>query len=387
VSAITLTTVKTLAPGEAIWDDAVRGFGVRRQKKAASYIIKYRAAGGTQRLYTIGAHGRWTPDTARKEARRLLGLVASGADPASQKADARREANNTLRGVIDSYLRVVQQKPRTLADTRRYLLDEWKPLHSHPIASIRRRDISLRVAEIAESRPVIAIRARAALSAMFSWAIREGYDIPANPVLGTNCPPEPASRTRALADAELRSIWRACTDDDFGRIVRLLILTGQRRDEIGGLRWSEIEPAGLRLPATRTKNAREHSLPLVPAARALLPPRRDGDFIFGAGPRRRGDPPRGYSGWTKSRQALDARIASVGARPLEPWVIHDIRRSVATGLAELGVHPHIIEAILNHVSGHRAGVAGVYQRARYSDQMQSALARWADHIAALVTGE
>jgi integrase len=175
--------------------------------------------------------------------------------------------------------------------------------------------------------------------------------------------------------------------DDYGRIVRLLLLTAQRRDEVGSMQWAELDTfSGLwTLPSARTKNHREHSLPLVPAALALLPHRRNGrDFLFGEGPRRSGDPHRGFSGWSKSKTALDARIAEALGESLPHWTVHDLRRSASTVMADrLGVLPHIVEAILNHVSGHRAGVAGVYNRARYATEMREALQRWAQHVAAL----
>jgi integrase len=208
---------------------------------------------------------------------------------------------------------------------------------------------------------------------MFNWAIREGYDV-ANPVQGTNKPAQPKSRERVLTDAELKAIWNGCDDDDYGRIVRLLMLTGQRRDEVGGMCWSEIVGDRWTIPGARTKNHREHQLPLSAFALALLPDRRQGrDFIFGDGPRR------GYSGWSKSKARLDARIGVSG------WVVHDLRRTVATGMADrLGVLPHVIEAVLNHVSGHKSGVAGIYNRARYSAEISDALERWSEHLSVIV---
>ncbi|MCW2356928.1 integrase [Bradyrhizobium elkanii] len=226
------------------------------------------------------------------------------------------------------------------------------------------------------------------LSSMFNWAIREGLDIAANPVLGTNRPAQPSSRERVLTETELSAIWWASGDDDYRRIVRLLLLTAQRRHEVGSMQWAELDTSsGLwTLPGTRTKNHREHHLlPLVPAALALLPPRRDSrDFLFGNGPRRSGDPHRGFSGWSKSKAALDERIAEALGEPLPHWTVHDLRRSASTVMADrLGVLLHIVEAILNHVSGHRVGVAGVYNRARYAAEMREALERWAKHVAAL----
>ena len=401
LASITIRTVQALAPGEALWDaghkEAVRGFGVRRQRDQATYVLKYRVF-GRQRFFTIGPHGSpWTPEKARREAKRLLGLVADGKDPADTKVQASLQAADTLRKVADQYLEVAKkkQRPRTHSEIARYLLTAWKPLHSLSVFKISRRHIAARVADIAtEQGAVSAARARTALSTMYNWAIREGLDIPANPVHGTNRPEQPKSRERVLSYGELAEIWQACGDDDYGRIVRLLILSAQRRDEVGGMRWQELDTEAGQwfLPSARTKNHREHVLPLVRDALALLPHCRIGrDHIFGDGPRREGDQHRGFSGWSKSKAALDARILAArkmvdaGAKPLSHWTVHDLRRTAATVMADqLGVLPHIVEAILNHVSGHRAGVAGVYNRARYQAEMRQALERWGAYVSDIV---
>jgi integrase len=394
VSSVTIRAVQALKPGDTIWDadhrEAVRGFGVRRQRDQATYVLKYRQF-GRQRFVTIGPHGApWTPELARKEAKRLLGQVAMGKDPAEEKAKARLQAADTLRNIADQYLRDAKQrlKPRTYSEIERYLSANWKPLHSMSVFQITRRHISARIADIALAHGAVsAARARTALSSMFNWAIREGIDIAANPVLGTNRPAQPGSRERVLTDTEISAIWQACGDDDYGRIVRLLLLTAQRRDEVGSMQWAELDIfSGLwTVPSARTKNYREHSLPLVPVALSLLPYRQNGrDFLFGHGPRRSGDPHRGFSGWSKSKAALDARIAQISGAPLSHWTVHDLRRSASTVMADrLGVLPHIVEEILNHVSGHRAGVAGVYNRARYATEVREALERWAEHVTAL----
>jgi integrase len=377
---INLSTVKTLEPGATLWDRSLKGFGIRCQHDAASYIIKYRI-GARQRMYTIGRHGSpWTPDLARKEALRLLALIVSGTDPADARAQHALASAQTFRAVADRYLAFARQrqKTRALQDTTRYLLKAFRPLHPMPIATIERHHITSRVAELESTMGATsALRARSALSAMFSWAIREGYKLTANPVQGTNKPQAAPARERVLTDAELRAIWLACGDNDYGRIVRLLMLTGQRREEIGALCWSEITGDAVTFPASRTKNAREHCIPLTPAALALLPAPKEGrDFLFGHRPI--SGVVRGFTGWAWSKAALDARCG------VTDWRLHDLRRTCATGLGELGVLPHIIETILNHVSGHRAGVAGVYQRAKYSGEVRDALTRWSDHIERLV---
>lgn len=207
--------------------------------------------------------------------------------------------------------------------------------------------------------------------------MREGI-VDANPVLNTNRHPESGPRERVLTDNELRAIWKATsTGDQYSAIVRLLLLTGARRDEVGSLRWSEVDldAATISLPGDRTKNSRPFDIPLTPAALSILenqPGRPDRDFIFG---RRE----RGFSGWSKAKAELDRQVQ------LAPWRLHDLRRTMSTVMHDrLSVQPHIVEAVLNHVSGHRSGVAGVYNRATYAAEKAAALARWADHVLAVV---
>jgi integrase len=399
---ITVRTVQALKLNETIWDanhkEAVKGFGVRRQRGDAVYVIKYRTF-GRQRFVTIGRHGSpWTPEMARREAKRLFGLVAAGKDPQAEKAEARDKAADTLHKVAKDYLKHAKkkQKSRSYSETERHLLINWKPLHKASVFHIHRRDVAARLSELETKRGVVtAARARAALSAMFNWAMREGFDIPANPVFGTNRPAEPKSRQRILVDSELAEVWSACRDDDHGRIIKLLALTGQRRDEVGGMRRSEVDENKKlwTIPGSRTKNHREHIVPLSNSALALVAAslrRTNRDYVFGEGPRRNGDDQRGFSGWSKAKAALDQRIleARQQADPKAKrllWRLHDLRRTFATVIADrLGILPHVVESTLNHVSGHKAGVAGVYNRAHYETDVRDALTRWAAHIKTIV---
>jgi integrase len=158
------------------------------------------------------------------------------------------------------------------------------------------------------------------------------------------------------------------------------MLTGARPSEVGGMCWNELNlDAGTwDLPAARSKNHRAHCLQLPAPALAIVRQveSRGRDQLFGA------RSVNGFSGWDNAKAALDRRLGvQVG-----PWQLRDIRRSVATGMADLGVAPHIIEACLNHYSGHRAGTAGVYNRSRYDQEVTAALARWNAHVVALVEG-
>jgi integrase len=173
-----------------------------------------------------------------------------------------------------------------------------------------------------------------------------------------------------LTQEELRQLWRSLGDDRFSEIVRLLLLTGQRRNEVGKLQWSEVDLARklIMLPPERVKNGRAHEVPLSAQALAILarlPRRNSSEFIFAE---------RGFNDWDRAKQELDQRAG------IADWRLHDARRTCATGMAEIGVLPHIVEAVLNHQSGHKSGVSGVYNRAKYSGEMRSALQLWADHL-------
>jgi hypothetical protein len=201
--------------------------------------------------------------------------------------------------------------------------------------------------------------------------MKEGL-VDSNPVIATNRHGANKPRERVLTMGEIAEIWHASGNGPYGAIVKLLILTGQRRTEIGSLCWREIDvPARLiRLPGERCKNHRPHDVPLSdPAMELMQATPRVGEFVFGT-------TPIGFSPYADGKHDLDERIAIArGPEPMPPWVLHDLRRSVATHMAEIGVQPHIVEAVLNHTSGHKNGVAGVYNRATYVEEKRQALCR------------
>jgi integrase len=369
------------------FDDTLPGFGVRlRQGGKAVWVVQYRLAGRTRRE-SLGDTRKIELEAARKVARRKFAEVTLGGDPLADKAEAQLRNKLTLKALTERYLAF--KKPNLRANTynadKRYLTTHWEPLHNWPLHSIKRRDVAARLWKIIEHHGAIAAsRARRTLGTFFGWAMREGL-VDENPVIGTNDPATGTpSRDRVLQQDELRAIWKACRDDDFGRIIKLLMWTGARRDEIGGLRWSEIDldKGTLDIPSSRTKNHHPLMLSLPEAAVAVLrdaPRRESREYVFGG----RGG---AFSAWSYSTLALGARIAENEGSAVAPWRIHDIRRTVATGMAEVGVQPHIIEAVLNHRSGHKGGVAGVYNRATYEREVRSALLVWADHLKSIVEG-
>jgi integrase len=365
--AVGKVTISSIAKLQGwLWDTAVNGFGARRQTNGCFYYVRYRH-NGVQSVHSIGRHGALTPDTARAKAKQLLGAVAGGNDPFAQAL-----GEESFAAAVDRYLerKRASLKANSFSDIKRYLRRHSAPLHSFRLAQIDRRKIAALLGEIeTKSGPVSRNRARSALSAFFAWCIAEGL-LESNPVAGTVKAGENESRERVLTRDELHQLWRSLGNDRFSDIVRLLILTGQRRNEIGHLQRSEIDLAcqQIVLPASRVKNGRQHCLPLSRQALAILERqarRNSSDFLFGK---------RGFWSWNKAKAALDQRLS------IAPWRLHDLRRTCATQLGELGIQPHHIEAILNHYSGHRAGVAGTYQRAKYEGEMRSALQKWADWI-------
>ncbi len=395
---LTAATIRTLTlpagKGDHVFFDAdLPGFGLRlREGGSKTWVVQYAIAGKTRRMM-LGSVAMLDPGKARETAKDLLAQVRLGRDPAGEKATARAKAAETFGALLPRFLerQRARLKPRSLQEVERHLVAHARPLHGRPIEAIDRRAIATRLAEIAKaSGPAASNRVRTSLSAFFSWAAREGY-VDANPAAYTNKAIENGSRERVLADDELAAIWRAAGDGQYGAIVKLLMLTGARRDEIASLCWSEVDldAATITLPPARTKNRREHVIPLPEQALAILAeqPRRlqsDGaarDLIFGHGQR-------GYQDWSGSKADLDARIATVRKGRALDWTLHDFRRSLSTALHErFGVPPHVVEAILGHVGGHRGGVAGIYNKALYLDERRRALQRWADHIEQLVSGK
>jgi integrase len=360
------------------WDDRIAGFGIRlRAGGSRNWIYRYRI-GSKQRSVILGSTTSVPLAVARKNASTLEAKVRLGEDPALDRQNAKLEADNTFGVLAAQYLeaRKSEWRTNTHKDNERYLIRYSKPLHRVPITAVSQRNVANLLTGVAkDAGDVAANRLRAALAAFFGWVMREGIRLPDGNVAAYTNKREEKSRERVLSNAELKAVWNACADDDFGAAVRLLVLTGQRRTEIGSLRWDEIGDDEITLAASRTKNGRVHVVPLSEQARTILNRlRRDGrESAFG----RRGQ---GFGDWARGKAALHA-IAKVA-----DWTLHDLRRTVATRMADLGVQPHIIEAVLNHVSGHKSGVAGIYNRATYDKEKREALNLWAEHVMALVEG-
>ena len=375
--------LKDHATEAIVFDDDVPGFGIRlRAGGSRTFVFQYKL-GGKQRRLTLGPVTALDLGKARDAARDLYAKVRLGSDPAGEKAQARLKAGETFEATTAHYLQRQQAtlRPRSHAQVRRHLTLYTRPLHRLGLEKIARRDIAACIASVrTNSGLVTGNRVRASLSAFFTWCMGEGFAA-TNPVIGTNRGEE-KPRERVLNSTELRLVWNALRDDDTGAVMKLLMLTGQRAGEIAGLCWSEIRDDAIMLPGERTKNHRPHTVPLSQAVRDIITKQqhREGrDLIFGREGR--------YNGWHYGTAAINKRIAEVTGRSLPHWTPHDLRRSFATHAAGIGIQPHIVEACLNHVSGHKAGIAGTYNRAVYAAEKAAALETWGAHVMALVRHE
>ena len=364
------------------WDDDIAGFGLRIRKGGSRvWVYRYRI-GKKQFSITLGDAAAVPLPLARENAARCQAQIKLGGNPAADKATARIETNISTEGLIDQYLdtRKSELRANSLREVKRHLLSHAKSLHGLPIGVVSQRVVASLLDAVAESSGnVTANRVRASLSAFLAWVIRQGVTLPQGNVASHTTVRKEKSRDRVLSDAEIKTIWQNLDDSDHSHITKLLLLTGQREAEIAALRWDEVWGDRIVLPGERTKNKRAHVVPLSAPAQAILEKLRVAGrtLVFG-----RNDS-HGFRGWSIAKGRLDKRIAN-GGSPLSHWTLHDLRRTVATKMAELGVQPHIVEAVLNHVSGHRAGVAGIYNRASYATEKREALNLWAGHVLTIV---
>ena len=376
-----------------VFDDACPGFGIRKFASGKAYYFVKFTAGTTQRKLSLGRVVPGTLSEKRRRASEILTRARAGQDVVAEKQIAKVKQTITLGELVPLYLNARESELRASSymDAVRHLERYWLPLHKVAVEAIERRQVVRVLDDIADEHgKVAADRARTALGTFFAWAIDRGY-LDNTPVHHIQRRAPIAKRDRVLTEAELVEVWEACQDDDYGKIVRLIIMTGQRRAEIGDLQKAELDRTKrvIELPPERTKNALSHLVPLSDAALEILTDvhdREGREHLFGDGSR-------GFQGWSKAKAALDERILSTRleadpkAKPMPPWILHDIRRSVVTHLHELGfAPPHVVEAIVNHVSGHRAGVAGVYNKALYLSERRRALDLWGSHVTNLVDG-
>ena len=353
-----------------------------------SWAVRYRHADRTRKM-TLGSFPAVTLAQARESGAAALRAAAAGNDPGQANIEKHRIAvpdviEATVADFFERHCRR-SNKPRTAEETERlfklHVIPAWK---GRTVQSIARRDVLDLLDDLVDAgKPVAANRTLTAVKTFFTWCI--GRDIiTASPAAAVKKPTAERSRDRILTDLELRAVWQAAKSlcGPFGALVKLLILTGQRRDEVAAMRWDEInlQTRTWTLPAARTKNKRQHDIPITDAMLAIL----------NAQPRIKGcayiltnDGKTAASNYGKSKRALDALLPP----DMPHWVLHDLRRSCASGMARLGVSLPIIEKVLNHVSGSFGGIVSVYQRHDFAGEKRAAMDAWAKHIMGLTEDE
>lgn len=387
------------------WDSQLPGFGLRvgaprpgvadggRRTWQAMYRVRGKLVRET--LGTVAAIPK--VDAARDLARESMQKAQAGVHPVEdrQRAAQRAEAaaarkRDTLAAAIDRYLSryaVKRMRPDYFKETKRTLDRDVKPaLGVRPIREITRRDIrELIEAVVDRGSPSHANHVLAYLRAMLNWAVSNDL-LEANPCDGLKMPAPLVERDRALSDDETRLFWLGCDAIGwpFGPLFKLLLLTAQRRDELAQATWAEfdLDKALWTLPRERTKNDKAHVVHLSVGAVDLLralPGLGDKGYLFtttGTSP---------VSGFGRARERLAAAIADLnGGEAIEPFTLHDLRRTAATGMAGLGIAHHVVDRVLNHTAGAISGVARIYNRHEYSAERRAALEAWACHVERLV---
>jgi integrase len=389
---------------------------------AKSWAVRYRH-GGKTRKNTLGAYPALELGEAREEARRALQRVQKGADPAREKKIERARAadgSNEFGAIVRQFIIKYQApKNRSWKGTARllgYVPDKTKPECANDpatyvalagslvsksrwgdrkISDIHRSEIRIALEDVTQrgsvktrvggnrrGAPIAANRLLAALRKLFNWALERDL-VATNPCAGVRPLAAERSRDRVLSDDELGAVWNAAVNAGwpFGPVMQLLILTGQRRDEVAEMRWSELDLKSKQwsLPRGRFKNDNGHDVPLSEAAIDILkavPAINGSEFVFTTTTGRTA-----VSGFSKVKERFDTNVG------FDDWRIHDLRRTVASGMARLGIALPVIEKVLNHTSGSFRGIVGVYQRHSFADEKRLALDAWAAHVMRIVMGK
>ena len=374
-----------------VFDDEQRGLGVRVTKGGGkTYLAQYTIAGSKRRI-PLGSCSAISLAAAREAVQAILGDVAKGRDPAVERKRAVHEAKEkaeaeaqTLGLLIDRWEagHLAGKRSGYAAEATRALRFAFKKHLTSPAANLTPKAVKATLNAIVDDGKKATARLTGAYGrACYGWAISKDLLVE-NPFAGLKLVVV-ASRERVLSDEELVAVWDATKGPGpFNAIVRMLILTGQRRAEVAGMTRREIAPdlSTWTIPENRTKNGIAHIVPLSPQAQTIIRSTHrttmaDGEpeFVFRG---RAG----GFNGFSKAKTALDEDGG------VADWRLHDLRRTMATGLQKLGVRLEVTEAVLNHIAGSRAGIVGIYQRHDWADEKRAALNAWGEHVAAIVEG-
>lgn len=387
---LTEAKIKALGPpdkGQAEYcDTLVPGLRIRIGVSGAkSFVLRKRVA-GKYRNITLGRYSERLPlADARKRSRQILSDVEFKADPVASLPVPRNRRSDgyTVNALWPGY-RKVKADLRKIGEIERVFKRHILPEFGDRAADrITRSEITRFIDEIAERTPVMARNVLSYFSAFYTWALPRLDRLPGNPCRDAGRPPKPKSRERVLSDKEIGALWHVLDGEGapFGPAIKLLLLTGQRRNEVFEAERAEFDfdKALWTIPSARAKNGVAHLVPMSPPVLALVKSmlKHDrGDKLIPA----RGNWEVGPSGFSKAMSRVRAKLEERIGETVPHWTIHDLRRTMATGLQRLAVRLEVTEAVLNHLSGARSGIVGVYQRHNYLDEKRKAVVIWGKEV-------
>jgi integrase len=369
-----------LSKDTVYWDAGTPGFGVKVTPKGRKvFLVMYRVAGAGSRLrkYTIGPYGRITLPMARAQAQKIFAARLDGRDPAEEKKQSRRRLvvdriDDLVERFIQEHVSRVGTRNRLTNLLRRDVIPHWGTKSIH---EIKKRDVSDLVSLIAQRNANASYRLLKTLKTFFRWCIARAV-IDFSPAEGLSTGYRETSRDRVLTDRELAAVILGARQmpHPYAGIVELLALTGQRREEVTQLRWHELDEQARTwtIPGSRTKNKKAHIVHLSEQAWRVIERSPGVDLVFGTSRGKR------FQAFAKGKRALDKRCGITG------WRLHDLRRTIVSGMARLGVPPHVADKILNHQAGTISGVAAVYQRHDFLAERKEALDRWGAHVEGII---
>ena len=387
LTAQAIESIKTPVSGRVeYWDELAPGMALRVTSKGTkSWMVMYRLH-GKQFRYTVGEYPAYSLADARMKAREVLNRVGRGENPSAEKKKQKRQARidihlvpETVEQAVHDFIEKYAKKhTRNWKETERVLIRHLLKSHGdHSLKSITKRDVLVELDKLLEEKKsYMANRVLATVRKFLNWCV-EREKIESNPIATMKAPGQESARDRILNNEEIKAIWGACLQMGypFGDAYRMLLLTGQRRDEVATMRWVDIDldNALWTLPRESTKSDRLHEVPLPPLAMKILhKAKRIGEYVFAT------LPDRPISGFGKTKADCDKKSGITG------WRLHDLRRTAASGMARLNISPHVVEKVLNHASGTIRGVAAIYNRHGYLEEKRHALNMWGREIGQLV---
>jgi integrase len=373
------------APSEAQvehWDTLTPGFGLRVSYGGRKAFVVLTRIDGKLHRFTLGAYPKKSLAEARDDAERVLKDAAKGISPNEREIEEKRktQANkrNTFRAVAEEFMADHAKNLRTRDELQRVINSDLLPAWGDkPIASVTRADAKALIREKARTAPIAANRLLSLISKIFAWALDEEI-IQASPAVRLKRPGVEQERERSLTDDEIRKLWPIFTalGYPFGHGLKFLLATGQRRGEVAGMKWSEVDGDGWNIPGARSKSKQGHRVPLSTLARQILEETpRLGEYVF-VSPRG----PHPLDGWENAKRRVDTFLRE----PIEAWRIHDLRRTMATQIRGLGVDRLVVSKLLNHAE---AGVTKTYDRYAADPEKAAAMERWSDRLKEIISGE